>query len=416
MSADERYICAFPGRRDAYQVPVALAEHSRLELFLTDFYWSGPVAWAGEKMLDGNRLRKARGRQAPAIPPARVRVLWSSSARRKVDELRGWPPGLRYSLEGIRFAEAARDAARLHRAHLFLYPPGSHEAFTASYPRHQPRRVLFQFHPHPGYQERVLRADADTYPEVAASFREESWRDLPPALQARDADGWRDADLIFCASSFTRDTLLEAGADPGRCRVVCYGVDSPSETAGDLPPPRPGFHALFVGTGLQRKGLHHLLAAWKTATMPADSSLTIVARHHDPGLSEILAASPRTTLLAGGISAERLRALYAESTLFVMPSLLEGFGAVYLEAMCRGCPVLGTARTCLPDIGTENEGVFLAPVADSTALAGRLEELAGRLPGNLALRRRAADRAAGFTWERFRRELVGALDHRDGHD
>ena len=42
-----------------------------------------------------------------------------------------------------------------------------------------------------------------------------------------------------------------------------------------------------------------------------------------------------------------------------MPSLVEGFGQVYLEALAQGCPVLGTANTCLPDLGGEADAIFL---------------------------------------------------------
>lgn len=415
MNRDHRFVCAFPGRRDGYQVPLALAEQDRLGQFLTDFYWSGPAAFWGERLLAGRRLEAARQRRQPDLPATRVRVLWASSLRRVLETRRGLPLTLRYAREGIRFAEAARDAARRRDADLFLYPPCSHEAFTAAYPRRQPRRVLFQFHPHPGYQERLLRADLAQHPEVAQSFHEEAGDELPEPLKRRDWDAWRHADLLLCASRFTRDTLLAAGADPLRCRIVPYGVDDPAGTSaevggGNVPPPRPGFHALFVGTGSQRKGLHHLLAAWNAATLPAESSLTIVCRHVDPGLQPALAASQRTVLLSSGVSAAELQRLYQTSTLLVMPSLIEGFGAVFLEAMRHGCPVLGTAHTCLPDLGTESEGVFLTSVGDPAALAARLQTLAAVLPDRPSIRQAARACSAQFTWTRFRRGIIQALD------
>ena len=43
-----------------------------------------------------------------------------------------------------------------------------------------------------------------------------------------------------------------------------------------------------------------------------------------------------------------------------MPSLVEGFGQVYLEALAEGTPILGTKNTALPDLGGEEDGVFLA--------------------------------------------------------
>jgi glycosyltransferase involved in cell wall biosynthesis len=93
-----------------------------------------------------------------------------------------------------------------------------------------------------------------------------------------------------------------------------------------------------------------------------------------------------------------------------MPSLVEGFGQVYLEALGHGCPVLGTANTCLPDIGTEADGVFLCEPGDIDSLVGKLEQLASVVPGNRALRAAAHSRAMAFTWAEFRRKLRRTLE------
>jgi len=49
-----------------------------------------------------------------------------------------------------------------------------------------------------------------------------------------------------------------------------------------------------------------------------------------------------------------------------------GFGQVYLEALAHGCPVLGTANTGLPDLGSESDGVFLVEPGNVTELAAKL--------------------------------------------
>ena len=38
------YVTAFPGRRDSYQVPLALFENGRLAKFVTDAYDAGNLA------------------------------------------------------------------------------------------------------------------------------------------------------------------------------------------------------------------------------------------------------------------------------------------------------------------------------------------------------------------------------------
>ncbi|QIF04484.1 glycosyltransferase family 4 protein [Roseimicrobium sp. ORNL1] len=300
-----------------------------------------------------------------------------------------------------RFSSAAGELAARHQTDLLLYSPYAWEAFTRSY-RHQPKRVLFQYHPHIGTERRILDADAARHPGYGESFAQHEEYQLPEHLARRERDAWKHADLIFCASSFTRDSLLAAGCDASRCRVVPYGIDV--LPPGELQPPPQTFQALFVGSGGQRKGLHHLLMAWRNAKLPAGSRLTLVCRVLDQGIKTLLEGLKNVTLIQG-LGARELQELYAKSTLFVMPSLVEGFGQVYLEALAHGCPVLGTANTCLPDIGTEREGVFLTPSADVDALVSRLEALGQNLPGNAEIRRAARALAAAYPWQGFRKMI-----------
>lgn len=216
---------------------------------------------------------------------------------------------------------------------------------------------------------------------------------------------WRRADLILCASSVTKRSLVAAGASAALCRVVPYGV----ETADAVPEYVGGenYRVLFVGSGIQRKGLHHLLTAWSLATPPAGAELTIVCRTIDPALAELARRTPGCVLLPG-VSGSKLGELYRAADLFALPSLLEGFGLSFLEALAEGCPVLGTDATGVPDLGTEADGVFTVAAGDVTALAAAIEWAATSV-GDLTLRRRAWATAKRFTWERFRKQLVEEL-------
>jgi glycosyltransferase involved in cell wall biosynthesis len=50
------------------------------------------------------------------------------------------------------------------------------------------------------------------------------------------------------------------------------------------------------------------------------------------------------------VSKEELPRLYAEATLFVFPSLYEGFGLPVLEAMSYGCPVVAANGSSIPEV------------------------------------------------------------------
>jgi glycosyltransferase involved in cell wall biosynthesis len=76
--------------------------------------------------------------------------------------------------------------------------------------------------------------------------------------------------------------------------------------------------------------------------------------------------------------------LMAASDVFVMSSLWEGFGLVFLEAMSCGIPVLATRVSAVPEVVVDGvTGVLVAP-----------GEVAPLAEGMLALARDPARRAA----------------------
>ncbi|MCS3685493.1 glycosyltransferase involved in cell wall biosynthesis [Salinibacter ruber] len=121
-----------------------------------------------------------------------------------------------------------------------------------------------------------------------------------------------------------------------------------------------------------------------------------------------LADDTSRTTLRRGVTFETLLSLYRGHTLFAMPSLIEGFGQVFLEAMSQGCPVLGTLNTCLPDVQSDKDIVHTVKPGNLDALVSTLEHLSSTLPGERTPRLRARERAQHFTWSRFRSRIIDA--------
>jgi glycosyltransferase involved in cell wall biosynthesis len=143
--------------------------------------------------------------------------------------------------------------------------------------------------------------------------------------------------------------------------------------------------------------------------MPAHASLTLVCRDFDPPMRPLVERAGPAVKHLPGVGADELAALYARSHLLVLPSLVEGFGYVCLEALTRGCPVAGTRHTSVADLGGEKDGLFLVAPGDPEGLAAFLKQASSRVEDLLALRDAARRCAQRFTWKRFRGELAGAV-------
>lgn len=406
IGTTNRYVCAFRGRRDSYQVPLALAEADLLDQFITDAY-AVPWLTAVTGLAPQSVRPKIDARSEPGIPIKRVRCLWGATIIEHVRHRLGFAPMTTYNKLDREFSRAACRRAQQTGSNLFLYSPYAWEAFTATY-SHKPRKVLFQYHPHPDFEAEILKQDSKNYPGIGESFSGTKFGQAKENFRQRERDVWKHADLILCASTFTKQSLIQAGCEEGKCRVVPYGVGLCGTGPRSVP---ANFQVLFVGSGGQRKGLHHLLLAWQRATLPENSKLVLVCRVVDRGIEEVIAKTPRVELHRN-VTPEQLRELYAQSALFAMPSLVEGFGEVYLEALAEGCPVLGTANTGLPDIGQETDGVFLVTPGDVAELTAKLKALASYLRHNHEMRNAAKNLAGRFTWDSFRHGVREGLSRR----
>ena len=210
----------------------------------------------------------------------------------------------------------------------------------------------------------------------------------------------REAAAIVTASRFASDELASIGFDRDRIHIAPHGVSMrPPEPDLDIDTAvaRVGVSSPFilaVGTIEPRKGLDTLARAFTLARneLP-DLTLAIVGP--DGWLTVDGLDAPGIHRL-GAVDEPTLDALYRRALLCAVPSRYEGFGLPALEAMARGCPVIASDATSLPEVvGTAG---VLVPVGSVDAWAAALVSLANDPERREKLAKRGHDRAARFTW------------------
>jgi glycosyltransferase involved in cell wall biosynthesis len=230
--------------------------------------------------------------------------------------------------------------------------------------------------------------------------------------------GWsvRRAGAVATVSEYSRREISRAyGRPPERICVIRNGVDaSAALVPGALPRQVPAGtrFALMVGRLEPRKNLRTLLAAFTRVPDP-DARLVVVGAddNEDPAVLAALAADERAIHLTG-VPQHELWALYREATVFVFPSLGEGWGIPVLEALAAGAPVVASSATAIPEAGGDACTYFDPTGPDPVGELGGLlvdafsGDLPRYLPGHAQVSRHSWDESAVSFITALRRALA----------
>jgi glycosyltransferase involved in cell wall biosynthesis len=308
--------------------------------------------------------------------------------RRLVDGLRARGRAVRViELDG-RFPDADDTARRAAAAALAATPddgvvvidglalPGFDDCLAA----HSARLRLIGFVHHP------LSAEAGGAPADLARHAETEAR-LWPLLRG-----------IVCASAHTARAVCAAGIAPARVAVASPGTERPvSEGAAHAGPDEGAPHEvamhegmrhersgplrlLAVGTVTPRKG--HLALVEALAGLRAlDWRLDCVGSlARDAGCVAAVREAIAThrigdrIALRGELSVADLERAWRQADVFVLPSLHEGYGMAFAEALVRGLPVVTTTAGALPET-VPAEASLRVPPGDVGALREALHRL-----------------------------------------
>jgi glycosyltransferase involved in cell wall biosynthesis len=182
------------------------------------------------------------------------------------------------------------------------------------------------------------------------------------------------ADFLLTPSQIVRDSFVKRGFEPARTTVIPYGVDSDRfrPAVGAAESDRT-FRVICVAQVSLRKGQLYLLEAWKKLRLCNAELLLIGAISYE--MSTILGRYDDMFRHVPFVPNHQLRNEYTRSSVFVLPSVEDGFGYVIGEAMACALPVITTANVGGADIICDGRDGFVVPIRSPEAIAERLELL-----------------------------------------
>ena len=226
------------------------------------------------------------------------------------------------------------------------------------------------------------------------------------------AEALRRADLVLVNSAYTRERAaptLGSLRNVRLCRLGSFCDDEIAPVVGDGPPT-----ALLLGRVEPGwpKGQGILIDVWRhvVAAVP-DARLKLVGKGPAlEALRDLARASPAAANIevAGFVAEADIEKVWRQASVFAMPSLTEGFGLVFIEAMRRGLPVISSRSDAGAEVNLDGETGYAVSRDDRDRLVEALvallrdRDLAQRLGAAGAARWRSQFRFSAFArrfWE-----------------
>jgi glycosyltransferase involved in cell wall biosynthesis len=230
-------------------------------------------------------------------------------------------------------------------------------------------------------------------------------RRLMARVAKRHAEVYRHAFACCVPSRWAADSLVrDHGIAARHVRVVGYGRNV------DIRPPRerdwsvPRF--LFVGWDWQRKNGDAVIRAFaRLRGENGRARLDLVGGHPTISVDGVVGHGPISVYEPDG--RRQLETLFGAATCFVMPSLLEPFGIVYVEAAAAGLASIATAIGGTAE--SVGDGGIRVDPHDDDAIYRAMRDLsdpdtARHLGG------RAQTHAASLTWPAFGMRVLASLE------
>lgn len=224
---------------------------------------------------------------------------------------------------------------------------------------------------------------------------------------------------LIAVSEYTKSRLVKVlGRSPEDITVIHNGcsmkgpadanaIDAAIHTL-KIPTRR---YVLSLSSLESRKNIKSVLQSWATIhqQLSADTWLVLAGKADEAvyARQNLNLDMPRV-MTTGYVPEEHLAGLYSGASLFVFPSLAEGFGLPLLEAMACGARCITSRTSSLPEVGGDVVD-YVDPLDVAELTRAMLRHLSGTADLPVPFRP-AMERAQRFTWDLASDKTTAVID------
>lgn len=230
-----------------------------------------------------------------------------------------------------------------------------------------------------------------------------------PRAVAKGEQEYAEADRILVNSTFSYRTFIDRGITSDRLSLVRHDCSHESAEAPSRRTPQPKkvddvFRILAVGQVGVRKGVHYLLDA--VSRLKLRNAELVLVGPVDDSFRPILERYAGHFSLVGAVSSDGVAPHYVRASVFVLPSVEDGWGQVTTEAMSWGLPVIVSANCGSADAVCDGVNGFVVPACDPEALMEKLEYLYSSPHARIMMGENNRAHTSSRTWAHYGQEIM----------
>ena len=222
--------------------------------------------------------------------------------------------------------------------------------------------------------------------------------------------------FVVLSESWRTSVTTHIGVPPGKVFVVNNPIDAAFEAkALALPFERPGtLVILSLGVLGRDKGVLDLIAACALIRSRVPHfTLELAGPEREPGIAELVKQRAKEgglgeqVRLVGSVWGAKKLALFAEASVFILPSYYENFPLVLLEAAAAGQAIISTPVGAVPEFFVDTESALFVEIGNVQQLATAIERV---LIDQAERHRLARNGREVFCRKLARAEILNSLD------
>ncbi|MDQ6663009.1 MAG: glycosyltransferase family 4 protein [Acidobacteriota bacterium] len=225
--------------------------------------------------------------------------------------------------------------------------------------------------------------------------------------------------VIVPSESSRNDAIRILGLDPARVQVIHHGISDDYFGNPKLSPAARArykvnrAYLLFISTIEPRKNLDRLLDAYAALTPDIRDEFELIVAgpigwNSANTVQRLQSGMPGVRYL-GYVPEEHLPGLTAGASIFVYPSLYEGFGFPVAQAMAAGVPVIASNNSSIPEVA--GDAARLVDPRSTEEIRASLADLLLSPSIRSHMRDLGRERAQRFQWIECARKTWTFFEH-----